>query len=37
MLKGTLSPMMNGMCKINFLYLEINEADFGAPLMKSLT
>ena len=36
MLKGVLSPM-NSVCKIYCLYLEINEADFGAPLTISLT
>ena len=36
MLKGALSPM-NGMRKIDCRYLEINEADFGAPLTIGLT
>ena len=36
-LKGALSPM-NSMFKLNCRYdIEINEADFGAPLTKGLT
>ena len=36
-LKGVLSPM-NSMFKLNFQYdIEMNEADFGAPLTMRLT